>query len=86
MAITLVSVAVALGIGGIEALGLLEDQMHLSGTFWDAITSLNGNFNSLGFIIIGIFIAAWIVSVLVYRYKGFDQLEITRAPVRPRDG
>ncbi|HEX3843975.1 MAG TPA: HoxN/HupN/NixA family nickel/cobalt transporter [Steroidobacteraceae bacterium] len=86
MAITLVSVAVALGIGSIEALGLLEDRMHLSGTFWDAVTSLNGNFNGLGFMIIGVFIAAWIVSMLVYRYKGFDQLEVTRAPARPRDG
>jgi hypothetical protein len=36
--------------------------------------------------IIGIFIAAWILSMLVYRYKGFDQLEVTRAPARPRDG
>ncbi|HEY2036781.1 MAG TPA: hypothetical protein VGG96_07190, partial [Steroidobacteraceae bacterium] len=86
MAITLVSVAVALGIGGIEALGLIEDHAHLSGTFWDAITVLNGNFNGLGFMIIGIFIAAWIISMLVYRYKGFDQFEITRAPTRPKDG
>jgi high-affinity nickel-transport protein len=86
MAITLVSVAVALCIGGIEALGLLEDRMRLSGAFWDAITSLNGNFNGLGFVIIGIFIAAWILSMLVYRYKGFDQLEVTRVPARPRDG
>ena len=76
MAITLVSVVVALCIGGIEALGLLESRLHLSGVFWDAIEALNGSFNGLGFIIIGIFIAAWIVSVLIYRYKGFDALEV----------
>ena len=84
MAITLVSVAVALGIGGIEALGLLENSLHLTGGFWGAVAALNGNFNGLGFLIIGIFITAWIVSVLIYRYKGFDQLEVAQVRERPR--
>ncbi|MFZ0500898.1 MAG: HoxN/HupN/NixA family nickel/cobalt transporter [Steroidobacteraceae bacterium] len=78
MAITAVSVAVALGIGSIEALGLLESSLRLSGGFWDGVAALNGNFNGLGFLIIAIFIAAWLVSVLIYRYKGFDQLEISQ--------
>jgi nickel/cobalt transporter (NiCoT) family protein len=76
MTITLVSVIVAILIGGIEALGLLGDQLGLSGWFWDGIGALNDNFGSLGFIIIGVFIVAWIVSVLVYRYKGLDDLEV----------
>ncbi|MEJ1974975.1 MAG: HoxN/HupN/NixA family nickel/cobalt transporter [Acetobacteraceae bacterium] len=75
LTITLVSVVVAILIGGIEALGLLGDQFGLSGWFWDAIGALNDNFSSLGFIIIGIFIAAWIGSVVIYRYKGFDELD-----------
>jgi high-affinity nickel-transport protein len=80
LVITAVSIAVALGIGGIEALGLLETQLHLSGSFWQGVAALNGNFNGLGFLIIGIFIAAWVVSVLIYRYKDFDSLEVTAPP------
>ncbi len=76
MIITLVSVIVALLIGGIEALGLIEDQLHLSGGFWDVIGRLNDNFNSLGFIIIGVFILTWGASVLIYRYKRYEDLEI----------
>jgi nickel/cobalt transporter (NiCoT) family protein len=74
--ITLVSVVVAVLIGGIEALGLIGGELGLSGPFWGAIDMLNNNFNSLGFVIIGVFIAAWVVSVLIYRCKGLDNLEI----------
>jgi len=76
MIITLVSVIVAVLIGGIEALGLLQDSLGLSGRFWRAIAALNGNFNGLGFIIIGVFILAWVVSVVVYRYQGYEQIEV----------
>jgi len=74
MTITLVSVLIAFLIGGIEALGLLKGQLRLTGRFWDAVGLLNSNFNSLGFIIIGIFILAWIGSVIIYRYKDYDSL------------
>ncbi len=80
LTITLVSVVVAVLVGGIEALGLLGAQLDLSGWFWDGISALNDNFNSLGFAIIGVFIAAWVGSVLIYRYKGFDRIEVTDAP------
>ncbi len=75
--IPLVSVIVALLIGGIEALGLIGDQFGLSGRFWDGIGALNDNFNGLGFIIIAVFIVAWTASVIIYRYKGYDALEIS---------
>ena len=76
LTITLVSVVVAVLIGGIEALGLLGDQLSLSGWFWDGVGMLNENFGSLGFIIIGVFVAAWIGSVILYRYKGLDDIEV----------
>ena len=79
MTITLVSVVIAILIGGIEALGLIMHQLKLSGSFWDAVGSLNNNFNNLGFIIIAVFIIAWIASVFIYRYKDYDSLEIKRA-------
>jgi len=76
MTITLVSVVIAVLIGGIEALGLLMHQLELSGPFWRFVGLLNDNFNNLGFIIIGIFILAWIASVVIYRYKDYDSLEV----------
>ena len=78
MTITLVSVIVAVVIGGIEALGLLADQLKLQGPVWDAIGTLNDNFGTLGFVIIGIFAFSWIVSVLIYRARRFDELEVGR--------
>jgi high-affinity nickel-transport protein len=78
MTITLVSVLVAIVIGAIEALGLLSDQLKLQGPVWDAIGTLNDNFGVLGYVIIGIFVLSWVASVMIYRAKGFDALEVRR--------
>lgn len=78
MTITLVSVIVAVVIGGIEALGLIADQLKLQGPVRDAVGTLNENFGTLGYIIIGIFVLSWIASVLIYRAKRFDELEVSR--------
>ena len=79
LVITAVSVVVAVLIGGIEGLGLIGDQFGLGGWFWDGIGTLDGNFNGLGFAIIGVFIFAWIASILVYRYARLDDLELRSA-------
>ncbi|MBN3856901.1 HoxN/HupN/NixA family nickel/cobalt transporter [Paraburkholderia sp. Ac-20340] len=76
LTITLVSVAVAVLIGGIETLGLLNDRFGFKGLFWDAIGTLNDNFNNLGFVIIGVFVFAWVASFVIYRLKGYDDLPV----------
>jgi len=78
MTITAVSVLVAILIGGIETLGLIGDQLSLTegGGFWGMIGTLNDNFGSLGYAIIGIFALSWIVSVVIYRVKGYDKLDV----------
>ncbi len=78
LTITFVSVVIAFFIGGVETLGLIGERLGLSGWFWDVISALNENFNGLGFAIIGLFIVAWIVSVVVYRYHGLDDIEVGR--------
>jgi high-affinity nickel-transport protein len=75
MTITLVSVVVALIVGGIEAVGLLKDKFNLQGGLWDLFGDLNENFGNLGFFIIAIFVLSWIASMLLYRLKGFDGIE-----------
>jgi high-affinity nickel-transport protein len=72
LTITFVSVLVALLIGGIEALGLVAEQFRLQGPFWRLIDALNDNFGSLGYLIIAIFVASWLVSIAVYRFRRFD--------------
>ncbi len=79
LTITLVSVVVAFVIGGIEALGLIGDKLQLAGWFWGGIGALNDNFNTLGFVIIGVFAASWAASVAFYYARGYDRIEAKAA-------
>ncbi|CAB3754709.1 HoxN/HupN/NixA family nickel/cobalt transporter [Paraburkholderia solisilvae] len=71
--ITLISTVVALLIGGIEALGIARQTLGLSGPFWHFVDTLNDNFGTLGYAIVGIFIVGWIVSALLYKIKRYDR-------------
>ena len=75
LTITIVSVMVAVLVGGVEALGLLANKLELTGLFWDGIGALNDNFGMLGYLIVAIFIVSWVVSAAIYRTKGYDGLE-----------
>ena len=65
LTITGLSVFVALFIGTIEILGLVAQESNLSGGFWDFLQ--NFNINRAGFIIVGIFVATWVVALLIWR-------------------
>jgi high-affinity nickel-transport protein len=75
LTITLVSVVIAVVIGGLEALGLVGQAFKLAGAPWRVIARLNDGFGTLGYLILGIFTAAWIGSVLAYRLLGYDRFE-----------
>lgn len=79
MTITVVSVLVASLIAGVEALGLIRDQLNLKGVFWDSIAALNDSFGTIGYLIVGIFILSWVVSAIIYRARGYDRLEMDGA-------
>ncbi len=36
---------------------------------------LNGNFGALGYFIIGIFALSWVLSIAIYKWRRFDELE-----------
>ncbi|HVT53819.1 MAG TPA: HoxN/HupN/NixA family nickel/cobalt transporter [Dongiaceae bacterium] len=74
LTITAASVVVALFIGGVEALGLIADKLQLDGAFWAFIGALNDNLANFGYAVVGIFLASWMISVLVYRSRGYDRL------------
>ncbi|WP_413990025.1 HoxN/HupN/NixA family nickel/cobalt transporter [Labrys okinawensis] len=79
LTITAVSVVVAVFIGGIEALGMIADKLGLDGGIWAAITTMNDNLANFGFAIVGIIIASWIVSALIYRGRGYDRLPASQS-------
>jgi high-affinity nickel-transport protein len=64
--ITGLSIAVAFGIGTIEILGLLANELKLSGSFWDSMA--NFNINSAGFIIVGLFVGTWVIAYGIWRF------------------
>lgn len=76
MTVTGTSVIVALFIGGMEALGLLVDKFDLQGGVWALVSGLNDNLGNAGFMVIGVFIACWGLSMINYRWKGYDSLPV----------
>ena len=73
LTITAISVLVAALIGGIEALGLVADKLGLDGGFWKLVDTLNGGLANFGYCVVGIFVASWAISYLIYRWQGFDR-------------
>jgi nickel/cobalt transporter (NiCoT) family protein len=84
LTITFVSVLVAFVVGGIEALGLLAGHFELNGVFWNSVRRLNENFGMLGYFIVGLFAVSWVLSIAVYKWRRFDELEL-RAEVEAGD-
>lgn len=76
MTITGTSVVVALFIGGLEALGLLADKLGLQGGLWNGVAALNDNLGNAGFIVVALFVACWLISLINYRRKGYDALVV----------
>jgi high-affinity nickel-transport protein len=68
MAITLLSVLVAVLVSGIEALGLIQQHLAVQGTFWHSVDRLNGQFGLIGFGIVAMFLALWLGSAMVTRH------------------
>jgi nickel/cobalt transporter (NiCoT) family protein len=83
LTITFVSVLVALLVGGIEVLGLVGDQFKMRGFVWNTIGSLNDNFGAVGFGIIGVFVLSWMVSIVIYRIKRYDEIKVNRVMTSP---
>jgi high-affinity nickel-transport protein len=84
MTITAVSVLVAIFVGGLELLGVVADKFSLQGFFWNGINKLNDDyhFGMIGVLIIAIFVASWIASIVAYRYMGYHKLELQRGEAR----
>ena len=74
LTITAASVVVAVFIGGVEALWLIGDKLGLQGRFWGIVGGFNENLTDFGFAVVGVFIASWVVSTIIYRVAGYADL------------
>jgi nickel/cobalt transporter (NiCoT) family protein len=69
--ITGLSVAVALLIGTVELLGLLSQQLNLTGWFWTDMQ--NADINMLGFVIVGLFFVTWLIALGIWRFGRIEE-------------
>jgi high-affinity nickel-transport protein len=86
LTITIVSAAVALVVAGIEVLALMSEQLSLKGEIWDRINTLSDHWELIGIFVVTLFVASWLVSVIIYRLKRYDEVELAVVPVRSSDG
>ena len=70
--ITSLSVIVAVLIGGIELLGLLADKFELTGGVWNLVGAA-GDYQYTGYLVVGVFVATWAVSLLIWRYGRIEE-------------
>ncbi len=66
LVITGLSIGAAFIIGTIEIIGVLSDELHLSGSFWDVMA--NFNINTAGFCIVGLFVVVWAAALAYWRF------------------
>lgn len=78
MTVTLISVVIALAVGGIEALGAVGAKFGFDQGFWGMVAGLNANFGTVGYFIIGLFVASWALSAFIYHMRGYDRIEVTQ--------
>jgi high-affinity nickel-transport protein len=71
LTITGLSVAVALLVGTVELLSILTQYLNLSGGIWDFLRSVN--LNTIGFVIVGMFMVTWLGAVAVWRFGRIEQ-------------
>jgi len=71
LVITGLSVAVAFAIGTAELAALAGRELGLTGGVWSAAASMN--LNTVGFVLVGLFVITWIVSLAVWRLGRIEQ-------------
>jgi high-affinity nickel-transport protein len=70
--ITSLSVLVAVVIGSVELLSLVSDQLKLGGGFWSFIGRI-GDFQFSGYLVVGLFVLTWAVSVGVWKLGKIEE-------------
>jgi len=65
--VTGLSVAVALLVGTVELLAVLQNRLNLHGAVWDAVSTVGGSLNVVGLVIVALFVVTWIGSYAIWK-------------------
>ncbi len=71
LTITGLSVLVALFVGTVELLTVLSDKLDWKGGLWDVVPRLD--FNTMGFVIVGMFVVVWALSLLIWKTQRIEE-------------
>jgi len=71
LAVTGLSVAVALIIGTIELGGLVASELNLSGSFWKWFENIN--ISMIGFVIVGMFVITWAIASSIWHFGHIEE-------------
>ncbi len=71
IAVTALSVMVAMAVGTVQLGGMAAEHLHISGSFWAWLRGIDVNL--LGFVIVGIFLATWILALAGWRLGRIDE-------------
>jgi high-affinity nickel-transport protein len=74
LVITLISVVVAVSIGGVELVGLFTDQHDIAGSISRVVGSLAGERTNLGAAIVAVLAATSFVSFAIFRRRRYENL------------
>ncbi|MFI5413612.1 MAG: HoxN/HupN/NixA family nickel/cobalt transporter [Candidatus Lutacidiplasmatales archaeon] len=72
LTLTVISVMVAFAIGGVELLQVLSTELGWRGPFWTWMDGLD--FEQLGLGIVVLFVGSWLVALVIYRVKHYEQI------------
>ena len=71
IAVTALSVAVALLIGSIELIAVFSDRLRLRGGVWDFVAGIDLNY--VGYAIVVLFVGTWAIAFAVWRFARIEQ-------------
>jgi high-affinity nickel-transport protein len=71
LTITGLSVAVALIVGTVELASIAAEKLKLTGGVWDFVSNLD--LNTVGFVIVGLFVATWTIAFAVWRFARIEE-------------
>ena len=79
LVVTGLSIGAAFIVGTIEILGVLTDEVHLRGVFWETMATFN--INLAGFCIAGMFVVIWVIALAYWRWGNVEQRWSAAVPV-----
>jgi high-affinity nickel-transport protein len=78
LTVTLISVLVAVAVGGIELLSVVAEQFRIESGPISVIASINLDYAGLA--IVGLFLAVWLSALAVWKFTGIERRWTTRLP------